>query len=309
VIDGSTANRHSNKMQSTQSKALAALAFTTIVWGITPVFVRSFSLAVGPYQALIIRLILTGLVFAAVLALTTGFQVDRKDWPKLVALSLIGMLGYYVGTIFGFTYAPAGTGTLIVSTQPLLIAVLASFAGTERLTRTTILGLLVSLAGSALLVWGDNMTGGMVTKSSLVLGCALIFLAGLCWSIFVVFSKPLLQRYGSLKITGLSNLIIMLPALPFISNDTLTGLTSMNQQAWVSLAFLIVVGATLAVFTWNYAAGHLKPSLLGSAMYVMTVIALIAGWAILSEAITQNIIMAASLIMAGVAISQLKLRS
>jgi drug/metabolite transporter (DMT)-like permease len=301
VIDPYRQNRHHNTMQHTETRALAALAFTVLVWGVTPVFVRSVSLFLGPTQALIIRLVLTGLVFTLVLAATTGFKIERYDFLKLTLLSIIGMLGYYVFTVFGFAYAPAGVGTLIVSTQPLIIAILAWLIGTERLNTATIIGLFVSFAGSVLLVWGES-----AGDSTVALGCLLIFFAGLGWSVFVVFSKPLIQRYGALKITGLSNLIIMLPALPFISGDTITALSSMNQNEAMSLAFLILVGATAAVYTWNYAAGHLRPSLLGSALYLLPVLALAAGWSMLNEVITANTLMAAAVILAGVAIAQYK---
>jgi drug/metabolite transporter (DMT)-like permease len=305
-VDHGVRSGHHPSMHTGNNKALLALAFTTLVWGVTPVFVRSFSLLLGPYQALIIRLVLTGLVFALVLALTTGFRIEGRDLAKLTLLSLVGMLGYYVGTVFGFTYAPAGVGTLIVSTQPLLIALLAWLIGTERLGIATIVGLAVSFAGSVLLVWGGSADDTNVANASLAFGCLLIFFAGLGWSIFVVFSKPLIQRYGALKITGLSNVIILLPALPFISGDTVKAFVGMDKNAAAALAFLILVGATAAVFTWNYAAGRLAPSLLGSALYILPVLALVAGWAMLNETITTNTLIAASLILAGVAISLYK---
>jgi drug/metabolite transporter (DMT)-like permease len=292
-------------MQKAETRALAALAFTTVVWGVTPVFVRSVSLFLGPTQALIIRLVLTGLVFTLLLALTAGFKMERKDLAKLALLSVIGMLGYYAGTVFGFLYAPAGVGTLILSTAPLLIAILAGLLGTERISTATLAGLAVSFAGSVLLVWSES-SGEVTASSNVVFGCFLIFLASVGWSVFVVLSKPLIQKYGAMKITGLSNLIIMLPALPFISNETISALAGMDQNEALALASLILIGATAAVFTWNYAAGHLRASLLGSSLYMMPVLALAAGWAILNETITQNTLLAAALILAGVAISQYK---
>jgi drug/metabolite transporter (DMT)-like permease len=293
-------------MQQTETRALAALAFTTLIWGVTPVFVRSVSLFLGPTQALIIRLLLTGLVFILVLALTSGFRMERRDLMKLAPLSLLGMLGYYVGTIFGFLYVPAGVGTLILATAPLMIAIFASLIGTERLGVATILGLVVSFAGSVLLVWGESNSDITVANNNVVFGCFLILFASVTWSGFVVLSKPLIQKYGALKITGVSNLIIMLPALPFVSNETVTTFTGMNQNEALALAFLILIGATLAVFTWNYAAGHLRPSLLSSSLYVMPVLSLVAGWSILNESITQYTLLAAALIVAGVAIAQYK---
>jgi drug/metabolite transporter (DMT)-like permease len=295
-------------MQKTNTLALAALAFTTVVWGVTPVFVRSVSLFLGPTQALIIRLVITGLIFTLILSCTTGFKIDRQDLIKLTLLSLLGMLGYYAGTVYGYAIVPSGIGALIMSTQPLIIALLAWAIGTERIGLATILGLLVSFLGSILLVWGDSWSTGDAIDSTFLLGCLMIFLGGSGWCLFVVFSKELIQRYGAMKITGLSNLIIMLPALPFISGDTATALSGMNLNEATSLAILIVIGAVVAVYTWNFAAGLLRPSMLGSALYIIPVIALFAGWAALNEIITQNTLFAAALIMAGVAISQLKLK-
>ena len=92
--------------------------------------------------------------------------------------------------------------------------------------------------------------------------------------------------------------------LPFVNMQTLTALSNLDQNAIWALVFLTTLGATASVLAWNYAAGQMRPSLLGSALYVVPIIAVIAGWAMLNEAITLNIIIAAAIILAGVAISQ-----
>lgn len=296
-----------------QSRALFALLFTTLAWGVTPVFVRAFSLAAGPVDALIIRTTIVGLIFASYMAFTTGFAIGAKDWPRLLLVSLAGVLGYFVFSVFGFVHAPAGIGTLIMSTQPLLIAILAWFAGTERLTPATVIGLLVSFGGSVLLVSGDELATGTSSTSQVILGCAEIFLAGVCWSVFVVFSRPLIQTYGSLKITGLSSLLIVPPILlmllvPQLDAAPAATLLKLDASAFASLAFLSLIGATLSVVTWNYAAGLLKPSMLGASLYVIPVLAVFAGWAMLGERITLNTILAAAIILAGVAIAQFRLK-
>jgi O-acetylserine/cysteine efflux transporter len=295
------------------TKAHAALLFTTLTWGVTPVFVRAFSLAAGPVDALIIRTTIVGLIFAAYMLFTTGFAIAAKDWPRLLTVSLLGVLGYFVFSVFGFVHAPAGIGTLIMSTQPLLIAILARFAGTEHLTPATVIGLLVSFAGSVLLVSGDDLATGSSSTSQVILGCVEIFLAGVCWSVFVVFSRPLIRDYGSLKITGMSSLLIVPPILlmlllPQLGADPVATLRRLDGNALASLAFLSLVGATLSVVTWNYAAGLLKPSMLGASLYVIPVLAVFAGWAMLGEKITLNTLLAAAIILAGVAIAQFRLR-
>ena len=262
-------------------------------------------------DALLIRTTLVAIVFIVLMALTTGFAIAGKDWPRLLMVSLVGVLGYFVFSIFGFVHAPAGIGTLIMSTQPLLIAIFARLAGTEKLTTATIIGLLVSFGGSVLLVSGNDLATTTSTTAQVLMGCVLIFLAGVSWAVFVVFSRTLILDYGSLKITGYSSILIVPPILlmllvPSLGADPLAKIARLDGNAWASLAFLTFVGATLSVVTWNYAAGVLKPSMLGAALYVIPVLAVFAGWAMLDEQITLHIIIAAIIILAGVAISQLK---
>lgn len=296
-----------------QTKALFALLFTTLVWGGTAVFVRAFSLAAGPVDALIIRIAAVAVVFIAVLLATTGFRIEAKDRSRLLFISLFGVGGYFVFSVFGFVDAPAGVGMLIMSTQPLLIALLARFVGTERLTGLTVTGFLVSFAGSVLLVSGNDMATSTSSAAEVVFGCVLIFISGVAWSIFVVFSKPLIVKYGALKITGISNILIAPPILvlafiPQLGADPVATAMALERDALVSLFFLTFLGATLSVVTWNYAAGILKPSLLAASLYIVPVLGVFSGWAMLDEPITTHIMIAAAVILAGVAIAQIKRR-
>lgn len=289
-------------MPEASTKHYAALAFTILIWGLTPVLVRSLSLALGPYDALVIRMVMLGLIFAGILTVTTGFAMARGDLLKLAAISLVGVLGYYAFSVFGFAYAPAGIGTLIMSTQPMLIAMLAWAVGVDRLTPSTILGLFVAFAGSVLLVWGND-AGANTTAREILFGCSLIFVAGVCWSLYVVFSKPIIVKYGALKTTGVSNIIIALPALPFLKPAMFESIATMQAPGLLSFALLNTLG-TASVITWAVAAGRLKPTAIGSALYVVPVLAVFSGWLFLSEPVTLRIILAAAIILAGVAISQ-----
>jgi drug/metabolite transporter (DMT)-like permease len=246
---------------------------------------------------------ISGLIFAGLLVAFSSFHVERQDWPRLALISFIGTLGYFAFSSFGFAHAPAGIGTLIMSTQPMLIALLAWAVGVDKLNRLTIIGLIVSFAGSALLVWGDDISGGTVSRYDLLLGCGCILAASVGWSVYVVFSKPLILKYGPLKVTGLANILAALPCLPFLRPDMVDALRALPSHAIWALIILFTVG-TSSVISWNYAAGHARPTLLGMSLYVMPVVAVFAGWLLLGEPITTQIIVAAAVILAGLAISQ-----
>jgi drug/metabolite transporter (DMT)-like permease len=294
-------------MERPHNAALAALIYTVVIWGITPVMVRSVALALGSYDFLVTRLVISALIFACML-LFTGVYIARKDWPKLAALAMIGLFGYYALTTFGFAYAPAGIGTLIMSTQPMLIALLAFAAGLDKLNAFSIAGLVIAFMGSALLVWGDGTAGGAVSRSDLIIGCALIFAASVAWSTYVVFARPLIQTYGALKITAVTNVLIALPMLPLLRVSMFEKMSAMPPHAIWALLLLFTIG-TSSVITWNYAAGHARPTLLGTSLYIMPVVAVGAGWLFLSEPVTLQVIIAAFIILTGVAVSQLGKRA
>ena len=134
---------------------LLALGFTVFIWGVAPAFIRSFTLAAGAADALVIRSIATGICCVILLPFCGGFTVARRDVPRLLLISLIGMFGYFAGSVFGFAYITSAIGGIVISTQPLLIVLLASVIGAERVTVPTIIGLVVSFLGSIYLFSGD----------------------------------------------------------------------------------------------------------------------------------------------------------
>ena len=197
---------------------LLALGFTVLVWGVAPAFIRSFSLAAGAADALVIRSVATGVCCLILLPFFGGFTVARQDVPRLLLISLIGMFGYFAGSVFGFAYVSSAVGGIVISTQPLLIALLAGVIGAERVTVPTIIGLIVSFIGSLYLFSGDAQEH--LSQSHMIIGGLLIFTSGAFWAVYVIYSKSLIQTYGSVKLSLLSLAIATLPARRSIVTTT-----------------------------------------------------------------------------------------
>ncbi len=90
-------------------RAFLALLFTVVVWGIGPVFLRSLSVDLGPSDHLVIRYGLVTIIYVVALAIFGGWRVERQDWPRLLVISVIGMVGYNLGSAFGFALVSAGS--------------------------------------------------------------------------------------------------------------------------------------------------------------------------------------------------------
>ena len=281
---------------------LLALGFTVLVWGVAPAFIRSFSLAAGAADALVIRSVATGICCLVLLPFFGGFTVARQDVPRLLLISLIGMFGYFAGSVFGFAYVSSAVGGIVISTQPLLIALLASVIGAERVTVPTIIGLIVSFAGSLYLFSGDAQ--GNLSHASMITGGLLIFMSGAFWAVYVIYSKSLIQTYGSVKLSLLSLAIATLPALFFISPGTWATTIGLTQNSILSLVYLTFIGTLVTLGTWNYAVGLLRPTAVGASLYLIPIFAITAGTLLLGEIVTATTLIAGAIILLGVAIAQ-----
>ena len=218
---------------------------------------------------------------------------------RLLLISL-GMFGYFAGSIFGFAYVTTGIGGIIISTQPLLIALLANFFGTERITIPTIIGLVVSFTGTLYLFSGDSSG----SHENLIIGGLMIFACGFFWSVYVIFSKSLIQAYGSFKITALSSILATLPALAFASSGTWETVRSLDRNGLLTLCYLTFVGTLLTVSTWNFATARLQPTTVGASLYLIPVLAIASGAIVLGETVTNPTLIAGAIILLGVALAQ-----
>ena len=289
-----------------KAKPIAALLLTMLIWGVTPVFLRSQSVGLGPADSLVIRYIPVAFLWIIVLASTGGWRIARSDWPRLLVVALIGLFGYAAASIYGFAHVPAGIGGLIYATQPLFIAFLAAIMLGERLTPSVILGLVLAIFGTVLLLW-DDLTSASLDRSYLW-GVALLLLSCFAWAFYCVPGKAIFQRYGSMPITGVSTIIATLPILAFASPGTLDTLHTMTARQWLEVLFLASCSTFLAMITWTYASAKLPATTTGPFLYLIPVIAVLAGVLVLGETLTLPSVLGGLCIILGVAVAQIRPR-
>ena len=285
-----------------RSKPLLALTLTMLIWGVTPVFLRSLSVGLGPADALVIRYVPIALACIVILAVTGKWRIARADWPRLLVISIVGVFGYSAASVYGFATVPAGIGGLIYATQPLFIVLLAVIMLGERLSLRIIAGLVLAFAGTVLLVWDDLIRAGAVQPY--LAGILLLLFSCFAWSFYSVPGKVFIQRYGTLSTTTLSLLIATLPMLALASPATIDTVAAMTLRQWLEVGFLAGISSFVAMFGWTYATARLAASTIGASLYVIPVIAVLAGALILGETVTLTTILGGLLILAGVAVAQ-----
>ena len=152
------------------------------------------------------------------------------------------------------------------------------------------------------LFWNDLSISG--DNASLLRGGLLIFISGSAWAFYVVIAKPLILKYGSLPVSGLSILIATIPMLFLASYQTIATAEGMTGPQWSAMGFMVIISTFIASIAWNYGAGRLSAATAGAFLYLVPILAVGAGAIFLDEPISTSILLGGALILAGVAIAQ-----
>lgn len=153
-------------IQHPLAASIAAWLFV-IIWATGFVIARGISGLIDPYLFLLVRFSAVLLIFSlAMLILRTPLPVTQDRW-RLIGIGAL-MQGFYLGPGFWAVSQglEAGIMALIGALQPPLTAVLAWYFLSEQITRRTIFGLLIGVAGVSLAVspgLSDNLSATSIS--------------------------------------------------------------------------------------------------------------------------------------------------
>ena len=279
-------------------KAYVALFAIYIIWGTTYLAIRIGVKDLPPVLFAGLRWSIAGPILLTILRLR-GLPFPKKQ--DLIPLAIVGISLIGIGNgfvVFGEQWLPSGLTALLITTVPFWIVGLESLVPNGiKMNRLTLAGLLLGLAGVALIFGGDiehlfdgNYLGGVIGIMIAVIG----------WSAGTVYSKykkvnvhPLMGAAFEMTIAGIALTIFGL----ILGEGRGFHFTSDSLAAF---AYLIVFGSLLGYGSYIYAIAHLPISLVSTYAYINPVLALFLGWLVLGEEINLSIIAAAFVILAGV---------
>ncbi|HYW90430.1 MAG TPA: DMT family transporter, partial [Chloroflexota bacterium] len=145
-------------MQPRQATPLAV--FYVLLWASAYVPSKIGATAMSPLWFLAGRFLTAGVLMGAIaLSLRRPFPARRDDWVAYAALGVFANAAY-----LGFTYAALGRGlaagiaSIVASTNPLILALVAPRLLYEPLTVRKVLGLLLGFGGVLLVVLARTAT-------------------------------------------------------------------------------------------------------------------------------------------------------
>lgn len=129
-------------------------------------------------------------------------QASLKEWFYLI---FVGLLGYYISSwfdFFGLMFISATLERIILFLYPTLTVIASSFIFKHRLRPKVIFALILSYAGTVLVMLQEQQN--MPEQGHLWLGASLVFASAVTFACYLLLTPPLIQKFGSLNLTGLS---------------------------------------------------------------------------------------------------------
>jgi drug/metabolite transporter (DMT)-like permease len=203
--------------------------------------------------------------------------------------------------LHGARLVPTSHVALIYAACPLVVLLLATVLGQERLVPGRLIGIVASILGVVVIAL-DNVRHGGPAGRALFQGDLLILGAVTSWGAYLTVSKPLIVRYGALPTLAGTFLIGGALALP-LALATMPGwpsLATVSLPAWRGLAHLTLVVTILGLACQNQAMRRLDASQVASYGNAAPVLTVIWGIWLFDEAITPALILGGALTLGGI---------
>ena len=171
--------------------ALSAICYGTNPLGALHLYAQNYS----PETVLFYRFFTAALLLLAVmLAKGSRFKITLRECGALVAfgfLFAVSSLTYYAS----FKYMDAGLASTLLFLYPLEVSVLMAIFFKEKIKLWTVVSIVVSMAGIALLYRG----GDGVALSTV--GLSLVFASSISYAVYMVMANRINLQMGSVKMT------------------------------------------------------------------------------------------------------------
>jgi drug/metabolite transporter (DMT)-like permease len=264
-------------MPNNASRIWAALGTVYLVWGSTYLAIRWSIETMPPLLSAATRFLVAGSLLAAWVRLKNGPSAWRVEPRQLRNAAICGLLLLTGGNgmvVLAETHIPSGLAALLVAAVPLWLVVLRRVVG-ERVRAVTLLGVVVGLAGVALLLLPGGSDGPVsLGYSAIVLGAALSWALGSLVSIRAdVPANPAMMSAIEMFAGGVA--LIGIGGLRGEFGDVDLG--AISTKSWLSLGYLVLFGSIVAFSCYVWVLGKAPTSLVATYAYVNPAVAVLLG--------------------------------
>lgn len=283
-----------------RAQAMGCLVLAMALWGSSFIALKMAFAELPPLWVIFARMALGSVVF--LLAWRWRGQIDYRagDWKYLLGLATCEPCLYFVFEALALQNTSASQAGMITALLPLLVAMGAFVFLHERITRYSLAGFLLAIAGVAWL-----SLGGVADEHAPapLLGNFYEILAMVCATCYTLTLKHLSSRYSAFLMTAMQSFVgavFFLPVAAWSAPMPVT-ISPVGLAAVIYLGLVVTVGA---YGLYNFAVSRLPASQAAAFVNLIPLFTLLLAVLLLGERLSFQQMLGAALVFSGVALSQ-----
>jgi drug/metabolite transporter (DMT)-like permease len=287
-----------------RARLLAAFAAVYLVWGSTYLAIRFAVETLPPFLMAGSRFVLSGLILMAWARWREGATApSRLEWRTGLISGGLLLLGGNGAVAWAEQRVPSGIAALLVAIVPLWMVLLEWMRpGGRRPALAVMAGVVLGLVGLLLLVGPDSLRG---SGGSNAFGAVVLILASLSWAAGSLYTKWAPRGSSGTVTAGTQMLaggVLLILAGVAFGEPARLDLAHVSSRSLLGFVYLVTFGSLIGFTAYLYLLAHTTAAKAATYAYVNPVVAVLLGWAIGHEPVTTRTLLAAAVILAGVAI-------
>ncbi|WP_422349387.1 DMT family transporter [Flagellimonas sp.] len=284
---------------------LAALGATTI-YGLNHTIAKgAMPDYVGPYGFIMLRLGGASILFWAISFLGPKQHIEKKDWLRILACSLLGMAINMLAFFKGLQLSTPINSSVLVTITPIIVVVLSALFIKEKVTLNKGLGIFLGFVGAlGLILFGAEIRQD---APNIPLGNILFVVNATVYGSYLILVKKLLEKYHPLTLMKWLFTIGFVIAFP-VTYPEYSQIEWATLPLWVyGVIAFVVIGTTFMTYLFNvFALTQLRASTVGAFVYLQPLIGILFALFSGKDELTPVKILATVLVLLGVYLASRK---
>lgn len=203
-------------------------------------------------------------------------KVPPGDLLRLAGAACLGILFNQGCFIFGVGLSSPGEASIITTTMPMWVMVLAALILEEPITWKKAGGILLGASGAIMLVSGN--LGTQTTGNNPLLGDILVLTAQLSYALYLTLYRNFIRRYSLITLMKwmflFATLISSIPSIPTV---LAAPWASIDTATWAGISFIVIGGTFVAYICVMIGQKNLRPTIVGMYNYLQPIVATAIG--------------------------------
>ncbi len=285
------------------NKTLGFLAAfgATVIYGLNHTIAKNVMPAyISPFGFILLRVLGASLLFWLLSFFIKSEKIDKKDWPRLILCSFLGMVINMLAFFKGLELSTPVNSSVIITISPIIVFIFSAILLKEKILFLRTIGIISGFIGALILVLYNNKTG--INAPNIPLGNILFIVNSFAYGLYLVLVKPLIEKYNIITLLKWLFLISIFLNLPITYNEFMDveWYQLPLSEAIIPMIF-VVVGTTFCTYLFNaYALRTLSPSTVSSFIYLQPIVGIVYAISTKSDSLSFISIVAMLLIFLGI---------